>query len=58
MPFLNFTNRVNILCNDENNSDIRVYTSSQNNKYYVFQDNLERLKKEGKKIFLKYIFQK
>ena len=51
MPFLKFTNRVNILCNDENNSDIRVYTSSQNNKYYVFQDNLERLKKEVKKNF-------
>ena len=49
MPFLNFTNRINIICNDENNCDIRIYASSQNNKYYVFQDNLERIKKEVKK---------
>ncbi len=51
MPFLNFTNRVNIVCNDENNCDIRIYASSQNNKFYVFQDNLERIKKEVKKNF-------
>ena len=47
MPFLNYTNRINIICNDEHNSDIRVYASSQNNHYYVFQENLERVKKEG-----------
>mgnify|MGYP001174341412 FL=1 len=51
MPFLNYTNRINIICNDEHNSDIRVYASSQNNHYYVFQENLERVKKEVKKNF-------
>ena len=51
MPYLNYTNRVNIICNDENNSDIRVYASSQNNNYYVFQENLDRIKKEVKKNF-------
>ena len=51
MSFLNYTNRINIICNDENNSDINIFASSQNNNYYVFQDNLERLRKEVKKNF-------
>ena len=45
MPFLNYTNRINIICNDEQNSDIRVYASSQNNHYYVFKKILKELKK-------------
>ena len=52
MPFLNFTNRINITCNDELRSDIRIYASSLNNKYYVFQENLEKIKSEVKKFFL------
>ena len=56
MPFLNYTNRINIICNDEHNSDIRVYASSQNNHYYVFQENLERVKKEVNKNFPKIKF--
>ncbi len=51
MPFLNFTNRINITCNDELRSDIRIYASSLNNKYYVFQENLEKIKSEVKKFF-------
>ena len=51
MPFLNYTNRVNIVCNDEKQNDLTIFVSSLSNTYYVFQENLERIKLEVKKNF-------
>ena len=51
MSFLNYTNRINVICNDEKKSDVTIFVSSLSNKYFVFQENLERIKLESKKNF-------
>ena len=50
MTLLNFTKRIEIFCNTEGNSDISIYANSKN-EYFVFQENLSRIKDEISKKF-------
>jgi len=50
MTLINYTKRIEILCNAETNSDISLYANTKN-EYFVFQENLKRINDEIKKKF-------